>query len=120
MVLVLCPNPSVDKLLHADEIILGDVNRSTGEHSYPGGKGLHVVMALKELQSETELIGFWGGPTGEWIREECSKKGIVSSGPRVEEWTRTCLTILTPDPETRNTEILEKGPRISAENLRDF
>lgn len=120
MVLVLCPNPSVDKLLHADEIIPGGVNRSTGEYPYPGGKGVHVVMALKELQAETELIGFWGGPAGEWIREECGKKGIVSWGPELEGWTRTCLTILTPDPATRNTEILEKGPKVSSENLHEF
>lgn len=120
MITVLCPNPSVDKLLHADEIIPGDVNRSTGEHSYPGGKGVHVAMALKELQTDTKLIGFWGGPTGKWIREECNKKDIASSGPELQEWTRTCLTILTPDPKTSNTEILEKGPKVSSENLRDF
>jgi len=120
MIIVLCPNPSVDKLLHLDDLVPGDVNRSAGEHSYPGGKGVHVAMALQELQTETELIGFWGGPAGDWIREECRQKTIASFGPVLQEWTRTCLTILTPDPKTSNTEILEKGPKISSENLHDF
>ena len=120
MIIVLCPNPSVDKMLHLDELLPGEVNRSTGETPYPGGKGVHVSMALKELQTDNKLIGFWGGPAGEWIRKECSRKGISTYGPELEGWTRTCLTILTPDASTRNTEILEKGPEITSGDLLKF
>lgn len=119
MIIALCPNPSVDKILSLTHFHLGQVNRCISERSFPGGKGVHVALALKELGSETKLIGFWGGPTGTWIRNECAKKNISCFGPTVSQWTRTCITMLTED-ESNNTEILEKGPKIIRDQLNQF
>src|SRR5690625_5502049 len=110
MIIVLCPNPSVDKMLHLDELLPGEVNRSTGETPYPGGKGVHVSLALKELQTDNKLIGFWGCPAGEWIRKECSRNEISTYGPELEGWTRTCLTTPTPDPSTRKSRSRSEDP----------
>ena len=119
MILSVCPNPSVDKFLQLAELKSGQVNRSLGEVAYPGGKGTHVAMAARELGFESKLAGVWGGPTGNWIKEKCSSLGIEIIGPNIEEWTRTCLTILTHQtpPET---EILEKGPEVNPESLKSF
>jgi tagatose 6-phosphate kinase len=119
MILSVCPNPSVDKFLQLAELKSGQVNRSLGEVAYPGGKGTHVAMAARELGFESKLAGVWGGPTGNWIKEKCSSLGIDCIGPNIEEWTRTCLTILTHQtpPET---EILEKGPEVNPESLKSF
>lgn len=119
MIIALCPNPSVDKFLDLTHFHLGHVNRCTSERSFPGGKGVHVALALNELGSETKLIGFWGGPTGTWIQEECAKQNISCFGPIVSQWTRTCITLLT-EGEAANTEILEKGPEITADQLYQF
>jgi len=119
MILTLCPNPSVDKFIRLDQLQPGGVNRSRGEQAYPGGKGVHVALALKELGDENILAGIWGGPTGDWIREECSIRGVDSIGPETEEWTRTCLTLLK-DEGTSDTEILELGPQISDREIDAF
>jgi tagatose 6-phosphate kinase len=119
MILSVCPNPSVDKFLHLDELKPGQVNRSQKEQAYPGGKGTHVALAVSELGFESKLAGFWGGPTGNWIKEECSSRGIECIGPNIKEWTRTCLTILT-NQTPPETEILEKGPEVHPESLNLF
>lgn len=76
-------------------------------------------MALKELGNESKIIGFWGGPTGEWIKKECDILGISSLGPVLLQWNRTCITVLA-NSEANNTEILEKGPEIGPDALNEF
>lgn len=121
MIIAICPNPSVDKVLLLKELKAGNVNRCTYEKFYPGGKGIHVGLALKELQTDTKIIGFWSGPTGDWIQSECSAYNVPCHGVSVDGWNRTCLTILTPEnEETNNTEILEKGPEITPASLDEF
>jgi tagatose 6-phosphate kinase len=119
MILSVCPNPSVDKFIMLEELKSGQVNRSQGEQAYPGGKATHVAIAVRELGFNSKLAGFWGGPTGQWIRDECSLLGIESTGPNLKEWTRTCLSILT-GPHSTETEILEKGPSVSPESIQAF
>lgn len=119
MILALCPNPSVDKILRLESFVAGKVNKCTSVQSFPGGKGVHVGLALKELGGETKIVGFWSGPTGKWIKKECKKKDIHCLGPNLSGWTRTCITMLTSD-EANNSEILENGPEMNPDSLFQF
>lgn len=119
MIIALCPNPSVDKILQLGQFSLGSVNKCLNGKAFPGGKGVHVGLALRELGSDSKIIGFWAGPTGEWIQKECEKAGVPCSGPVVPGWTRTCITLLTKDT-ANNTEILETGPDATPESLHLF
>lgn len=119
MILTACPNPSVDKFLSLASIKSGRVNRSSGEAAFPGGKGVHVALAVNELGTASHLTGFWGGPTGQWIKQMCSRQGIECSGPAIDGWTRTCLTIRS-EKELKDTEILEHGPTITEQELQHF
>jgi len=112
MILTVCPNPSVDKFLHIPEFVPASVNRTVKEEAFPGGKGIHVALALAELGVTVKVAGIWGGPTGRWIVDECKKKGIPCSGPETSGWTRTCLTLKT-GLQNSDTEILEQGPKVS-------
>lgn len=119
MIITLCPNPSVDKILHLEQFHSGQVNKCINQQSFPGGKGIHVALALNELGNDSKIIGFWGGPTGEWIKKECDTLGISCLGPVLSQWSRTCITMLT-NSEANNTEILEKGPAIDSAALHNF
>lgn len=119
MILAVCPNPSVDKYLRVFSLEPGNVNKSTFEKSYPGGKGVHVGLALKELGLESHITGFWGGPTGAWVKDQCRTKGVDCSGPELNEWTRTCLTIQSEE-QSHETEILEQGPEINENEVQCF
>lgn len=119
MILSVCPNPSVDKYLDLPSISPGKVNRSSKEQSFPGGKGVHVALAVKELGEKSTLLGFWGGPTGTWLKETCTKYQIDCYGPEIKEWNRTCITI-NSENEYDQTEILERGPAVSTQSIQYF
>jgi 1-phosphofructokinase family hexose kinase len=112
MILCVCPNPSVDTLVNVPQFSLGQVNRVTTEQHYPGGKGIHVAMAARELGADkVHVLGFWAGPTGIWLRERLAHRNIAASGPAVDGWTRLCLTFRAPEPYNE-TELLGVGPVI--------
>lgn len=117
-ILVVCPNPAVDIYAHIATFGLGIPNRIMEEKRYPGGKGLHVGMALAELGFQVTIAGFWGGETGQWIKTSCKEyyPNIQFIGPELKEWTRSCYTFKS-DGDFDDTEILGTGPTI---NKHDF
>jgi len=119
MILCVCPNPSIDKFIHIDDFGMGKVNRIDNEFSYPGGKGVHVALGIRELGEEVALLAFWGGPTGQWIKQECESRGIACHGPEVSDWTRTCITIKSKN-DLDETEFLGIGPKIGASEYTAF
>lgn len=119
MILTVCANPSVDSFWAVDQIEKGTTNRSKNESFYPGGKGIHVAFALNELGAKVTTLGIWGGQTGEWIREKCSDRKIMTIGITIEEWTRICLTTKS-STAWDGTEILGAGPRVQQYNVNLF
>lgn len=119
MILAVCPNPSVDTRVTLSNFTPGTVHRAIREEHFPGGKGVHVAMATRELGSDVQLLGFWAGPTGDWIRRQCNQPGISCHGPEVPGWTRSCLTMQAPPPYNE-TELLGVGPTLKHSDLSDF
>lgn len=123
-VLVVCPNPSIDIFAWVDNFKMGEPNRIIKEEKYPGGKGIHVAMALAETDVEVVVVGFWGAMAGAWIKKECHKyyPKIRFEGPMVKEWSRTCYTFKeeTSDGFFDDTEILGTGPTLNEEDIKAF
>ncbi len=119
MILCVCPNPAIDKFIIVDNFEKGIVNRVSEEQSFPGGKGVHVALGIKELGEDVALLAFWGGSTGQWIKQKCESKGIKCYGPEVEGQTRTCLTIKSNN-DFNETELLGTGPIISERDYSAF
>ncbi len=109
MIVCVCLNPSVDMFVWLDHLYPAEVHRAKEEAKYPGGKGVHVALALRELGNEVALLGCWGGATGEWVKQQCKEQGISVHGPDLEGWTRSCMTIKS-DSVFDETEILGVGP----------
>lgn len=102
-----------------NDIQPGGVNRIHREERFPGGKGVHVALAVAELGEEVELLAFWGGATGQWIRQRCVELGVKCHGPELKGWSRTCVT-LKSDGNFRDTEFLGRGPELSGDDYRKF
>ena len=117
-VLVVCPNPSVDSWIWLDELRLQETNRVTREEHYPGGKGTHVAMALAELGRPVHLLGYWAGPTGQWIRAEAERRypHLRCIGPTVTGWSRHCYTVRSAH-DLDGTEVLGTGPTLLPEDV---
>lgn len=120
-VLVVCPNPSIDIYAHLSGFAMGVPNRIQQEERYPGGKGLHVAMALAELGIPVTVAGFWGGEAGTWIKKACNRyyPKVQFIGPELEDWSRSCYTFKA-EGDFDDTEILGPGPIISSSNLDEL
>lgn len=119
MILSVCPNPSIDMYAWVDDMRAGEVNRVKKEQRFPGGKGVHVALAVRELGEEVALLGIWGGATGAWIKKSCEEMGVACYGPVVSGWSRTCMTFKS-DGGFDETELLGAGPVIDAGDFERF
>ena len=120
MILSLCPNPSIDSYARLSDFKLGEVNRISLLEDYPGGKGVHVALALAELGISSKLLGFWAGGSGDWITKECKTNKVEVNGVNVEGNNRKCYTFISENPELHHTELLEPGPKINYKNFQEF
>lgn len=120
-VLVVCPNPSVDIYAQVDGFNIGTTTRIKKEARYPGGKGVHVAMALAELGVDVTLLGFWGGVTGDWIKEEIKNHypSIVVEGISIKEWSRSCYTFKSKGKDN-DSELLGTGPQLTGQDYDGF
>lgn len=118
MILVINLNASVDKRYELAQLTPGEVMRARSVQNTPGGKGLHVANVATILGEDVVVTGFLGGKSGEFIAEATKSYGIKGDFVGVAGETRSCLAIISDDGQ--QTEILEPGPEISADELHSF
>lgn len=120
MILSLCPNPSIDTYAWLSDFKSGEVNRIERLEEFPGGKGIHVALALAELGEASRLMGNWAGNAGEAIKDSCIQKGISITGVSLEGNNRKCYTFRSSDPSFNNSELLEPGPSMTSDTWEAF
>jgi 1-phosphofructokinase/tagatose 6-phosphate kinase len=82
----------------------------------PGGKGVTIARALKQLGSPVIATGMVGGLTGSNIIERLTDEGILNDFVRIAEPSRTSTAVI--DPVTGvHTEINEYGPRVESSEV---
>jgi len=122
MILCVCPNSSIDTYSWINQIFPGEINRIEKQKEFPGGKGVHVALAIEEIGEQSAVMGFWAGSTGSWIREKCFNQGISCYGPEVKGANRKCYTFRSDLTLQKwgNTELLEPGPEIEVGDYKVF
>ncbi|NMM65343.1 1-phosphofructokinase family hexose kinase [Clostridium sp. P21] len=118
MITVINLNASVDKRYEIEDIAKGKVMRAKAVQNTAGGKGIHVANVATILGEDVVCTGFIGGKTGEFIEDNLKKMGIKGDFVKILGETRACLAFITDD--LAQTEILEPGPEVSAEELDNF
>lgn len=118
-IICICPNPSVDTYLSVDELKPAALNRVYDEKHFPGGKGIHVALAATELGEQAVVLGFWGGPTGKWLKESCVQFGVECFGVEVQDWNRINTTIRS-EGNWNETELVAQGPSITNDEYNLF
>ncbi|GGK03818.1 tagatose-6-phosphate kinase [Lentibacillus kapialis] len=117
MILTITLNPSVDISYKLDELALDTVNRVSDVSKTAGGKGLNVTRVIQQLGEDVAASGFLGGSLGDFIRAEIAGKGIQDDFVSIAGETRNCIAVIH---DGQQTEILESGPEISADEAGEF
>lgn len=118
MILTVTLNPSIDVSYPLEHLIIGGVSRVNKVSKTPGGKGLNVSRVLQQLGADLMTTGFIGGHFGEFIKQELDGINLKHDYLDIDGETRTCIAILHDDG--KQTEVLESGPKITAEQATEF
>lgn len=114
MIYTFTANPTIDYVINTENLVKGEINRSTKDYKYIGGKGLNVSQVLNNLGLNSTAISFVGGFVGEKIKEEMSNV-CDNFFIQVNEDSRINVKIKTLD--NIETEINAIGPSISKDSI---
>lgn len=119
MIITVTLNPAIDKTILLNDFEIDKVNRVDSFRVDVGGKGINVSKVLRELNTESLALGFVGGRNGEYIEKFLDKSKIDHDFVKTEVETRINIKVVDIKLNT-NTDINEKGARISIENFKEF
>lgn len=112
MITTVTLNPALDVLLSVDEIIIGEANRTRRLAETAAGKGIDVAKVLRDLNCEVSATGFLGGDVAHIFLNCFQQKQIENQFISIQETTRTNIQLF--DKNGKRTELLEKGPTVTA------
>jgi 1-phosphofructokinase family hexose kinase len=119
MIITVTLNTAIDKTLSVPNFRLGRRHRTVEQTTMPGGKGVNVARVLKTLGAPVIATGMAGGATGTRIVEQLTQLSVLSDFVRIREESRTNTAVI--DPTTgEQTEINERGPKVSAQEVELF
>ncbi|MBO0448545.1 1-phosphofructokinase [Enterococcus sp. MJM12] len=116
MIYTVTLNPSIDYIVHVDDLKIGEVNRMKKDLKLPGGKGINVSRILKRNNVENIALGFLGGFTGTFITDWLSQENIEQNFTQINADTRINIKLKAE----AETEINGLGPDISAKDIADL
>jgi 1-phosphofructokinase/tagatose 6-phosphate kinase len=112
MIITVTLNAAMDKTLEVPSFTPGRRHRTVDQTTMPGGKGVNIARAIKDLGQPVIATGLAGGATGTRIIEALNDESILNDFVRIREESRTNTAVL--DPTTgQHTEINERGPAVS-------
>jgi 1-phosphofructokinase/tagatose 6-phosphate kinase len=119
MIITVTLNSAIDKTLSVPNFRLGRRHRTVEQTTMPGGKGVNVARVLKALGQPVIATGFTGGATGTRIVDQLTQLSVLSDFVRIREESRTNTAVIDPT-NGEQTEINERGPKVSAQEVELF
>ena len=114
MIYTLTLNPALDYRVTVPEYKTGQVNRTSSEQIFAGGKGINVSAILHRLGTETLALGFLAGFTGAAVSVLMKQSGVPQDFIMLPEGnTRINIKLLAQE----ETEINGRGAVIDNNSL---
>ena len=113
-------NPAIDHYISFKEenrFCEGKLNKVTNSYSLAGGKGINVSKVLNNYSIPSTALGFVGGFTGDFIKNDLIKEGVNFDFTTLNEETRINIKMNNIGTET---EIAGKSPFITEALLKVF
>lgn len=117
MIYTVTMNPSLDYLLSLPVLQAGETNRSLAERLVAGGKGINVSKMLHNLGTESTILGFAGGFTGEELCRQLTAAGLRQELIFLQNGNTRINVKLSAGQET---EVNAKGPQAEEEAMQAF
>lgn len=117
MIATVTLNPSLDRHVAVENLVLDDTNRWVSFKREPGGKGVNVSRVVKELGGETTAYGFIGGFAGRALKTILKQKGVPFDFTPIRAEIRSNF-IITDLKTHCQTRISAPGPKVSAGELQ--
>ncbi|MFC1845940.1 1-phosphofructokinase [Chloroflexota bacterium] len=120
MIATVTLNPSLDKTVTVEGLVIDETNRWTSFRRDPGGKGINVSRVLHELGHDTIAYGLVGnGIDGVTFQQLMKQKGVPFDFTPIKGEIRSNF-IITNVKTHRQTRIDAPGPYISEEELKSL
>lgn len=99
MILTLTPNPSLDLLFEAGRLRWDDANRIPMPRRRPGGQGVNLVRAVRELAPDVSTLAVLplGGAVGSELREMLRSEGTPLRVVEMTDETRVFVGVRERD-----------------------
>jgi len=115
MIYTITLNPALDYNLELEKVELGKLNLSNKAYFLGGGKGINVSKVLKNLNIDSIALGFVGGFTGTFIKNDLEIRGVKEEFVEVEGSTRINIKLKENSCES---EIAGLSPQITEEKIQ--
>jgi 1-phosphofructokinase family hexose kinase len=119
MILTVTLNAAIDRTVAVPSFRQGHRHRAVEASTVAGGKGVNVARALKMLERPVIATGLAGGPTGARLMERLAEESILTDFTWIAGESRTNLAVIDPT-SGEQTEINERGPEVTGEELERF
>ena len=119
MILTVTLNAAIDRTIAVPNFRQGHRHRAVEASTAAGGKGVNVARSLKLLGRPVIATGLAGGPTGARLMERLAEESILTDFTWIAGDSRTNLAVIDPT-SGEQTEINERGPEVSDEELERF
>jgi 6-phosphofructokinase 2 len=117
MIATLTLNPSLDRTVTVEELVMDEANRWTSLRRDPGGKGINVSRVIHELGGETIAYGFIGGIDGETLKHLLQQHGVPFDFTPIKGEIRSNF-IIADLASCHQTRIDAPGPHIMRHELQ--
>lgn len=119
MILTVTLNAAIDRTVAVPSFRQGHRHRAVEASTFAGGKGVNIARTLMLLGRPVIATGLAGGPTGARLMERLAEESILTDFTWINGDSRTNLAVV--DPTTgEQTEINERGPEVTTEELERF
>jgi 6-phosphofructokinase 2 len=117
MIATVTLNPSLDRHVAVENLVLDDTNRWVSMKYQPGGKGINVSRVIYELGGDTRAYGFVGGVDGDVLQTLLKQHRVPYDFTSIKGEMRSNF-IITDLKTHRQTRISAPGPRVTGGELR--
>jgi 6-phosphofructokinase 2 len=117
MIATVTLNPSLDRHVQVENLVLDDTNRWVSMKYQPGGKGINVSRVIYELGGETKAYGFVGGVDGDVLKKLLKGHKVPCDFTSIKNDIRSNF-IITDLKTHRQTRISAPGPQVASGELK--